>query len=63
MLDLDAKRWYNVSKAFTCAPRAGHTVVHDEATHSLVLWGGGDNDQYFDDIVTISLDTIRALCV
>eukprot|EP00037_Helgoeca_nana_P027250 m.311280 g.311280 ORF g.311280 m.311280 type:complete len:77 (+) comp27446_c0_seq1:1501-1731(+) len=63
ILDLDEKRWYDVTKAFEFAPRAGHTVVYCEAEDSLLFWGGGDNDAYFSDMHAVPLATITALCV
>mmetsp|Transcript_2347 Transcript_2347/g.5727 ORF Transcript_2347/g.5727 Transcript_2347/m.5727 type:complete len:81 (+) Transcript_2347:1-243(+) len=60
VLDVDAARWYDVSAAFTFAPRAGHQAVCHGA--DVVFWGGGDNDEYFHDTQTVPLKAITALC-
>lgn len=64
VFDLLANKWIPVTVTGTPpAPRAYHTAVVDIYQHLMYIYGGANDDDTFDDMYTLDLDTYTWLAV
>ena len=61
VLDLDSKKWVDVSTTIAVSARAGHTAVVSGDGLAVHFFGGGDNEgTFFNDVTSIPTATIAA---
>ena len=61
VLDLDNKKWVDVSATIGLSARAGHTAVVSDDGLSVLFFGGGDNEgTFFNEVTSVSTANIAA---